>query len=211
MSSQDPTQPGKRQEPPAQPPETPATPPQGTNRPKLPVSPRINSDATNMPLPRRVPERDPNMTRANPRSAFDKPWNPEAGLHSSAQPTVPHVPNPTVNMPAPVSPMRKVGKFLFNAAIALFALGVLVTIAVSGYVVYEYVRIARTLPDPSDISARASQFQSTFIYDSTGQLLYELNDPNTGRRTTVPLDQISPYLIAATIATEDGDYYNHPG
>jgi len=49
------------------------------------------------------------------------------------------------------------------------------------------------------------------MYDSTGQLLYELNDPNKGRRTRIPLDQISPYLIAATIATEDRDYYNHPG
>src|SRR5690606_20785068 len=31
------------------------------------------------------------------------------------------------------------------------------------------------------------------------------------KRTYVPLDKISPYLIAATIATEDKEYYNHPG
>ncbi len=36
-------------------------------------------------------------------------------------------------------------------------------------------------------------------------------DPNAGRRTYVPLEKISPYLIAATIATEDKEYYNHPG
>jgi membrane peptidoglycan carboxypeptidase len=218
MSSQDPTQPGKRQEPPVQPPETPATPPQSSNRPKLPpVSPRVSRDASNMPLPQRVPERDPHGTRVSPRVGLDKPWDPQAGQHSSAQPTMPNVAAHTVNYPAvapshvPALPQRNFRKILFNTVLVIFALGVLATILVSGYVVYEYVRIARTLPDPSDISARASQFQSTFIYDSTGQLLYELNDPNNGRRTSIPLDQISPYLIAATIATEDGDYYNHPG
>jgi len=36
-------------------------------------------------------------------------------------------------------------------------------------------------------------------------------DPSAGKRTYVPLDKISPYLIAATIATEDKEYYNHPG
>ncbi|MCX8063057.1 MAG: transglycosylase domain-containing protein, partial [Anaerolineales bacterium] len=29
--------------------------------------------------------------------------------------------------------------------------------------------------------------------------------------TYVPLERISPYLVAATIATEDKEYYNHPG
>ncbi len=36
-------------------------------------------------------------------------------------------------------------------------------------------------------------------------------DPNAGRRTYVPLDKISPYVVAATIATEDKDFYIHPG
>nr|NIP42903.1 penicillin-binding protein [candidate division Zixibacteria bacterium]NIW42830.1 penicillin-binding protein [candidate division Zixibacteria bacterium] len=32
-----------------------------------------------------------------------------------------------------------------------------------------------------------------------------------GRRTYVTLDEISPYLVAATIATEDKEFYSHPG
>jgi membrane peptidoglycan carboxypeptidase len=96
-------------------------------------------------------------------------------------------------------------------ALVLAALGVVAVAAIASYGVYEYSRIARTLPDPSDLADRASSFESTFIYDVNGDLLYEINDPNKGRRTHVPLDQISPYLIAATIATEDRDYYNHPG
>ena len=42
-------------------------------------------------------------------------------------------------------------------------------------------------------------------------MLYEILDPNAGRRTYVPLDRISPNLIAAIIATEDKEFYNHPG
>jgi penicillin-binding protein 1C len=36
-------------------------------------------------------------------------------------------------------------------------------------------------------------------------------DPNAGRRTYVSLDHIAPALVAATIATEDKDFYSHPG
>ena len=75
-----------------------------------------------------------------------------------------------------------------------------------------YVAIANELPPPQELRNRASQsFQSTLIYDRNGDLLYELIDPHGGRRITVPLDQISPKLIDATISTEDKDFYQHPG
>ena len=79
------------------------------------------------------------------------------------------------------------------------------------YAVIQYFTIARTLPDISGLSERASQFETTRILDRNGNVLYEILDPNAGRRTYVPLERISPYLIAATIATEDKEYYNHPG
>jgi penicillin-binding protein 1C len=79
------------------------------------------------------------------------------------------------------------------------------------YVVIQYFTIARTLPDISGLSERASQFETTRILDRNGNVLYEILDPNAGRRTYVPLERISPYAIAATIATEDKEYYNHPG
>ncbi len=49
------------------------------------------------------------------------------------------------------------------------------------------------------------------VYDRTGQLLNEIGDPNFGRRTAVELNQISPYVADATIATEDPNFYSHPG
>jgi membrane peptidoglycan carboxypeptidase len=42
-------------------------------------------------------------------------------------------------------------------------------------------------------------------------LLYEILDPNAGRRTYIALEHISPAVVAATIATEDKEFYNHPG
>jgi membrane peptidoglycan carboxypeptidase len=36
-------------------------------------------------------------------------------------------------------------------------------------------------------------------------------DPSAGRRSYVSLEEISPYLVAATLATEDKDFYTHPG
>jgi len=58
---------------------------------------------------------------------------------------------------------------------------------------------------------RASHFETTRILDSEGHILYEILDPNAGRRTYISLENISPYLVAATIATEDKEFYNHPG
>jgi penicillin-binding protein 1C len=76
---------------------------------------------------------------------------------------------------------------------------------------YQYYAIARTLPSVSDLRSRASQFETTRILDRNANLLYEIIDPNAGRRTYVPLEKISPNVVAATIATEDKDFYSHPG
>ena len=76
---------------------------------------------------------------------------------------------------------------------------------------YQYYAIARTLPSVSDLRERASQFETTRILDRNGNVLYEIIDPNAGRRTYVSLDKISPNVVAATIATEDKDFYSHPG
>ncbi len=76
---------------------------------------------------------------------------------------------------------------------------------------YQYYRIASTLPSISDLRDRASQFETTRILDANGNTLYEILDPNAGRRTYVPLSRIDPDLVAATIATEDKEFYQHPG
>ncbi len=80
-----------------------------------------------------------------------------------------------------------------------------------GSVMIGYASVARDLPPADELQARASSFASTLVYDRKGQILNEVADPNHGRRTAVQLDQISPYVIDATIATEDPRFYEHPG
>ena len=88
---------------------------------------------------------------------------------------------------------------------------ILVGLIIGSIGIYQYFRIAESLPDVEELRMRASQFETTRILDRNGNVLYEIVDPNAGKRTYVPLEEISPYLIAATIATEDKEFYNHPG
>ncbi|MEX2161332.1 MAG: transglycosylase domain-containing protein [Anaerolineales bacterium] len=91
-----------------------------------------------------------------------------------------------------------------------FAL-ILLLVAGVAFVLYQYSAIAASLPSVDDLRAHAAQFETTRILDANGNLLYEILDPNAGRRTYVALEDISPYMIAATLATEDEDFYSHPG
>jgi 1A family penicillin-binding protein len=95
----------------------------------------------------------------------------------------------------------------FTAFLVTFALGAL-ALAVA---LFGYVYIALQLPPPEELTSRAASFVSTRIYDRNGVLLYEIDDPRGGRRTLAKLSEISPYLIQATIATEDANFYQHPG
>lgn len=52
---------------------------------------------------------------------------------------------------------------------------------------------------------------STRIYDRKGRLLYEILPPEGGRNVALPLDQIPQHCRDATIATEDANFYGHPG
>jgi 1A family penicillin-binding protein len=69
---------------------------------------------------------------------------------------------------------------------------------------------AKDLPPPEAAVSR-EVFKSTYIYDRNGELLYEIFDPNGGRRTMVPLSDMPQHLIAATLATEDANFYENPG
>lgn len=94
----------------------------------------------------------------------------------------------------------------FQYAVILTFLGIVGGVIAAGVA---YWSVARELP--ADLTERAAQFETARIYDAKGNLLYEINDPTAGRRTRVPLNKISPNLIAATIATEDRNFYQNPG
>jgi penicillin-binding protein 1A len=85
-------------------------------------------------------------------------------------------------------------------AIALLTPIVVGALAFLGLVIaYSRLTIPETLPP----------IQTTYVYDRNGHLLTTLH--GVVNRTEVPLSQISPHLKDAVIATEDHDFYNHPG
>lgn len=66
------------------------------------------------------------------------------------------------------------------------------------------------LPD-AEIGQARLQPPSIRIIDRQGRLLYEDLPETGGRHQMVPLEQLSPHLLHATVATEDRQYYSHPG
>lgn len=210
-------------------------PQQPANQDFVETIPPVEQTQTPMPvevLPETVHETDPQATTLN-AVAFT-PAN--SVVQSDTQPVIVHKTEPVLREPvrrhtAPVSisadtrptPVRMQGEppkhkkkkkktgcfgraFLIAAVVFL-----LVMLGVGIFAVSKYLEIAKTLPPVDELQNRASQFETTYILDRNGNILYEIVDPNAGKRTYVPLERISPYLIAATIATEDKEYYNHPG
>ena len=161
-----------------------------------------------MPLPRRVNQVDVGATRLS--RTFYQQQTPQIRSTPIKSP-----------QPAKKKPRRKLkmdppdlnksmGCALRMTILGLFGIVVLAVI-IGSVGVIAYYSIARDLPSVEDLKEHASQFETTRIYDRNGNQLYEILDPTAGRRTYVTLDEISPYLIAATIATEDKDFYSHPG
>jgi penicillin-binding protein 1C len=159
-------------------------------------------DENGMPLPRRVEEIDMGATRVG-QAAYE------------------HTPAPTVRRPTKIRRVTlarrrpfnwlKAGGCLLRGLIISTFVVVALGLVLAAVGIYEYYSIAATLPGVNDLQQRASQFETTHILDRNGDVLYEINDPNAGRRTYVPLNEISPYLVAATLSTEDKDFYTHGG
>jgi penicillin-binding protein 1C len=97
--------------------------------------------------------------------------------------------------------------FLFFAA--TIVAGALSTAAAVAATVQQYQEINGSLPDAAKVSADV--FQTTRILDRNGVLLQEIADQDYGWRTFVPFEKISPYLIDATVASEDATFWSHEG
>jgi penicillin-binding protein 1C len=92
---------------------------------------------------------------------------------------------------------------LLNASVAMAALGTV-------FGVYSYY--AKDLPDPRAIETEQEDFETTKVYDRTGDiLLYEVFDPRLGDREYMTLDQIPQHCIDVTVALEDKTFWENPG
>lgn len=107
----------------------------------------------------------------------------------------------------PMTPLR----FAWRLLLAFVHVTLLFTVLAVGaglFVLYQY---GRDLPDPSAMSRRRPA-ETTRIYARDGRtLLFELVDPEGGRRTVVPFERIPLTLRQATIAVEDANFYENPG
>jgi membrane peptidoglycan carboxypeptidase len=81
-------------------------------------------------------------------------------------------------------------------------------VAIAGFVVYR--SYANDLVPIEEALARQSEGGAQ-ILDRNGQPLYQFVDDLAGLREPVPLSEVSPYLIDATISTEDASFYSNPG
>jgi len=100
---------------------------------------------------------------------------------------------------------------LARVLIILAFLAVLTGILAGSVLIFQYFRLKSSLPAVDELLQKASQFETTRIFDRNGNVIYELIDPNAGLRTYTKLQDISPYIILATLATEDKNFYNNPG
>src|SRR5688572_23160162 len=108
----------------------------------------------------------------------------------------------------PRSVPRPIAWFLsIVGGLLLFGLLSILTLAATAYGAYEF--FAKDLPSIDDI--KAVKFETTRIYDRYGTPLYEMYDPNQGKRTYVTIDKMPPSLIAATIAVEDKSFEQNSG
>lgn len=262
--------------------------------PVSPTGPTI-SGGDEMPLPRAVPVRDPDLTQAGTAAVFvpttpgipaatgtsftpltgavptadtdgdldatlpvrtlgtdpaaaDDPYRTVVSAPISEQDTllgrtVPSgvlneatIPNPAISVPSPVAPdvatppdynvnipsqvfeeaqkrqqTSTLRNLLIAAAVLIGACALVTAVGLFGAVAW-YNNILEPWRD--DIAALASyqpQFQTARIYAADGSLIAELVSQNAGARTVVPLENISPFLIHAVVATENERYYEDPG
>ena len=99
------------------------------------------------------------------------------------------------------------GLVIFSLLATLFVL-----LAGAGTLAGAYSYYARDLPDPNTIVTAQEKFETTKIYDRTGQVvLMEVIDPRRADRTLLPLEQIPEDFRNATIALEDKTFYSNMG
>lgn len=93
---------------------------------------------------------------------------------------------------------------------ALFGVGVIAVGAagITGYGVYR--SYAADLKSPDQVIAQ-NPSGGAQILDRNGKLLYQYVDDRSGLRSPVKLEDISPWMIAATISTEDYSFWSNPG
>jgi membrane peptidoglycan carboxypeptidase len=111
-------------------------------------------------------------------------------------------------------PMLRLAQVLAVILIIVVGLNALMVGSAVGAVAGVYTFFARDLPDASAIETEQVEFETVRIYDRSGEhLLYESFDPRPfrGDRTYLPLEEMSSWVISATVGLEDRSFWENPG
>ncbi len=193
-------------------------PTQAKNRPPTPNSQILEPTSTlpplvSLPMPPLPPPTSATRQDSSSLNQGKKKGSTLPVPGTTRQLTPPQIPNIRPNAkrtpaPEPGISWERVFKRTLMVLIGLTLL--LVSMALVGGV-GTYFWIAQQLPPAETLRNRSIQFATTKIVDREGNLLWEIIDPTGGRRTSVTLNQISPYLIKATVATEDRYFFVNVG
>jgi len=98
--------------------------------------------------------------------------------------------------------------------VGLLAMALLVSGLVAGaggiWATARYQTFAESVVPPEQLIASLPRGGAR-VYDRHGELLYEFVDELSGLRRPVPLAEISPWMVKATISTEDQSFYTNNG
>ena len=103
-----------------------------------------------------------------------------------------------------IKKQRSYKTFIFKTILLIVSVILLISAGVIIWI------ITMPLPDFESYFEDRKVEQSTKIFDRTGEHLL-FNVHGDIKRTVVPLEKISPYIIGATLAIEDAEFYHHRG
>ncbi|MCY4071745.1 MAG: transglycosylase domain-containing protein [Chloroflexi bacterium] len=101
---------------------------------------------------------------------------------------------------------------LASVLVVLLVIALVAAIVGAGGIMFWYSDTVK--PFQGRIAALADytpEYQTARIFDAGGGLIAALNSQETGARTSIPLERVSPYMIHAIVAQENERYYEDPG
>lgn len=102
--------------------------------------------------------------------------------------------------------VKKKSTLVLLTYIASIVLAAMVVLFFGVIIIFAF--FSRELPSPNQLLERSFEL-STRFYDRNGELIYEVyGDKN---RTLVKMEEITPDVMHATLATEDSEFYQHQG
>src|SRR5579859_2847733 len=107
---------------------------------------------------------------------------------------------------------RRLWQMALIAGVGILGTTFVAVIASVIALVIVYFYVGRDLPSPDAILKARQQFETTLIYDRTGQtVLAQVIDPNTGDRQWTAIGDVPADFIHATVAIEDKSFFDNPG